>query len=876
MSVQQVESMREVWASWQGQVLNGTFPLHRYLGGSDHSGVFLTELTLRAATQVAIKVLPAIATFADAQLARWNAAALLDHPHLIRVLETGRCQYDGTPYLYVVMEYADQNLAELLPRRPLTEAEAREMLVPALGALAFLHNRNMVQGQLKPANILAVGDDLKLASDTVCGVTDGSGINLGSVYDPPEAREGSCSTASDVWALGVTLFEALSQRLPSLDERTGGIAFPPGFPPSFRDVITACLSRRPYDRPKITELEAWVRRGEDVAFGAAGVGAGSVGASSVGARSTSAGTASEDSPAPEAVAPPTAQRSGLSAPAEPDMTVFELDEAVVPDPEAFEPIESTASETTGPPPPVTSPGKQASHEVATAKTRAQPTSRVSGPAATQSGAPQAAPLAHGAHSATAHMPTSAPRMSPPASQESSRVAGQVSGLRSVGTPHGDASSAFAPRAPQKSSAHDPSSAHSRRTQESVARQAPASRGAQPSSALMREASAAQSRRTPGSMAPQAPAPVASQGLASRSSHVTSLGAPQASAPQMPQAALPGRAFGPVPRGQQTSVPVAAQVAVSRVPHPQPYVARGPQTSPVGISHTPAPRVDQRLAAAARSVPATPNGSAPSGDVAHRVDHVGIDLGSPAKPTIQKGSLLPLAAIAAVLLAVSWVGVRPLLVHSDAAPPMTQSPPESAAPADEGARAGGAVPAAAATDVGGAAAMESSAALPSAAAAGLDAAVGPEANAGSAGVTAVTPAEGAAVKVTSKSTARTDLLAPRAAVTGSTLHATGVGADTSAGMHEEMPDIPQHVRRSIHGHVRVSVRVIVDKQGAVFAALVDDPGPSRYFERLALDAAKKWTFPPSDSQGSPAQTRRLELLRFDFTREGATCEVEPIQ
>jgi TonB family protein len=68
-----------------------------------------------------------------------------------------------------------------------------------------------------------------------------------------------------------------------------------------------------------------------------------------------------------------------------------------------------------------------------------------------------------------------------------------------------------------------------------------------------------------------------------------------------------------------------------------------------------------------------------------------------------------------------------------------------------------------------------------------------------------------------------------------------------------------------------VRVIVDKEGAVFAALVDDPGPSRLFERLALEAAKKWTFAPADSAA-----RRLELVRFDFTREGTTGRAESVQ
>lgn len=97
------------------------------------------------------------------------------------------------------------------------------------------------------------------------------------------------------------------------------------------------------------------------------------------------------------------------------------------------------------------------------------------------------------------------------------------------------------------------------------------------------------------------------------------------------------------------------------------------------------------------------------------------------------------------------------------------------------------------------------------------------------------------------------------------------AAPSAEIHEEIPDIPPRIRESIRGHVRVAVRLIVDKEGSVFAALVDEPGPSRYFEKLAIEAAKKWTFPPMDTSGS-----RLELVRFDFTRQGATGRAVEIE
>jgi len=86
----------------------------------------------------------------------------------------------------------------------------------------------------------------------------------------------------------------------------------------------------------------------------------------------------------------------------------------------------------------------------------------------------------------------------------------------------------------------------------------------------------------------------------------------------------------------------------------------------------------------------------------------------------------------------------------------------------------------------------------------------------------------------------------------------------AAIHEVIPDVPPRALRTIRGHIKVWVRVIINQDGSVFAATPDRAGSSRYFERFALEAAKKWTFPPADT---PAQ--RLMQIRFDFSREGTT-------
>jgi outer membrane biosynthesis protein TonB len=263
--MQERQPTTEVWTKWTGQVVDGLFPLESCIGNSDHSAVFLTENPARSAAKAALKLVPAVPTFAERQLARWNTAVGLSHPHLIRLLHAGRYQLAENQYLYVVMEYADQNLAELLLHRALTREEAWELLLPTVDALAFLHRKHLVQGHLKPSNILVVGDTLKLSSDTIRAAGEVAGSNgRPSVYDPPEASGG---TAGDIWALGVTLAEGLARAHPSGPVESGMEAvLPRDFPPAFADAVRRCLSYEPTDRPAVADLKAWTQVGAQQAI----------------------------------------------------------------------------------------------------------------------------------------------------------------------------------------------------------------------------------------------------------------------------------------------------------------------------------------------------------------------------------------------------------------------------------------------------------------------------------------------------------------------------------------------------------------------------------------------------------------------------------
>ena len=242
--------MSAVWAKLETHVVDGAFPLQRCIGSTDHGGVFLTQSAEYPGADLALKLIPLDTKSAQAQLARWRAATRLSHPHLLRIFKVGVCQLDGVHYLYVLMEYADQTLAQVLEARALTEDEVREMLVPTLAALEYLHRAHVAQGSLKPSNILVVGDQLKLASDTLRFIGE---------------SDAGASAEDDVRALCATLCEALTRTRPSDRNGTGYVELPEALPASFQAVVSRCLSQEPRDRPTVASLNGWLR-GEPLAM----------------------------------------------------------------------------------------------------------------------------------------------------------------------------------------------------------------------------------------------------------------------------------------------------------------------------------------------------------------------------------------------------------------------------------------------------------------------------------------------------------------------------------------------------------------------------------------------------------------------------------
>jgi len=248
----------ETWKQSEGQVVDWQFHLRRYLGGGERSAVFLTEHGERQPQIAAIKIVPADPRAAGLQLSRWKLAAKLSHPHLLRLFQTGRCRLANVDLLYIVMEYAEEDLAQVVPQRPLTPSEAREMLIPTLDALAYAHAHGLVHGHIKPANIMAREDQLKVASDTLCRAGElAAGVATRSLYDAPEVARGPLSPASDVWSLGMTLVEVLTQHMPAWDRaRQQEPVLPDTLPSPFLEIARHCLRLDPPRRWTVADIAA--------------------------------------------------------------------------------------------------------------------------------------------------------------------------------------------------------------------------------------------------------------------------------------------------------------------------------------------------------------------------------------------------------------------------------------------------------------------------------------------------------------------------------------------------------------------------------------------------------------------------------------------
>lgn len=204
----------------------GSYRLEGLLGRGGMGEVYRARHLRLTGRLAAVKVL--LASFASDPdfLRRFdqeaNSAASLDHPNILPVWDYG--EQDGTPFLAMPLVPAG-SLKELLERRgPLSPAEAERYLAPIAEALDYAHSRGILHRDVKPANILLREDgrpqlaDFGIAKAIEAGQTPGltqAGGGIGTPeYMAPEQIEGRAEPRSDLYALGIALYQMLSGQLP--------------------------------------------------------------------------------------------------------------------------------------------------------------------------------------------------------------------------------------------------------------------------------------------------------------------------------------------------------------------------------------------------------------------------------------------------------------------------------------------------------------------------------------------------------------------------------------------------------------------------------------------------------------------------------------
>jgi eukaryotic-like serine/threonine-protein kinase len=264
-------------------VLAGRYELREILGSGGMATVYLAwdrETRRLCAVKVLADHLSRDEEFRRRFQREAEAAMALRHPHIVAVSGYG----DADGHQYIAMECVEGGtLRDLLRQRgQLPEAAALRIAAEVADALAYAHERRVVHRDIKPHNILVTADGhVKVADFGIARTLDGTfltrtGSLLGSAHyiSPEQARGDHAGPASDQYALGVVLFEALAGRVPFDGEAPVAIAlkhlheYPPDLP-SIRPglsvataaVVRRLLSKSPDERyPTAADLAADLRK----------------------------------------------------------------------------------------------------------------------------------------------------------------------------------------------------------------------------------------------------------------------------------------------------------------------------------------------------------------------------------------------------------------------------------------------------------------------------------------------------------------------------------------------------------------------------------------------------------------------------------------
>src|SRR5438067_3191253 len=254
-----------------GTVIDGRYKVVSRLGAGGMADVFLAE-DQQLGRKVALKLLHRRFAedpgFVERFRREAQSAAGLQHPNVVSVYDRGA--YDGT--YYIAMEYLPgRSLKQLIRQEaPLDPIRAIDITIQILKAARFAHRHGVVHRDLKPHNVIVDDSDNTKVTDfgiARAGASDmtetGSIMGTAQYLSPEQAQRHAVSACSDLYSIGVVLYEMLTGRVPFDAEAAVTIALKhvseapppttvvnPAVPPELEQVVMWTLNKNPADRPK--------------------------------------------------------------------------------------------------------------------------------------------------------------------------------------------------------------------------------------------------------------------------------------------------------------------------------------------------------------------------------------------------------------------------------------------------------------------------------------------------------------------------------------------------------------------------------------------------------------------------------------------------
>jgi len=222
-----------------GELIDGRYQLQKLVAAGGMASIYLA-MDLRLDRLVAVKIMhPHLATDEDF-VARFikeaKATASLNHPNVVSIQDQGWNE-GGSPAVFIVMEYIDGSTLRdyLFERGSLSVDEVLRYVTPVVSALGAAHAIGIIHRDIKPENILISKDgrvkiaDFGLARGAQLGatMTVESSVVLGSVsyLSPEQVQRGISDARSDIYSLGIVLFELLTGKKPYDGETPIQIAY---------------------------------------------------------------------------------------------------------------------------------------------------------------------------------------------------------------------------------------------------------------------------------------------------------------------------------------------------------------------------------------------------------------------------------------------------------------------------------------------------------------------------------------------------------------------------------------------------------------------------------------------------------------------------